>query len=1000
MNVELNQVVEQFEEEWSPECDWREFLPDHSSENFAEIASEVIRVDLEFRWLRGCAEKTLDQYLNELPSFSFSRSQLGEIAFEEFRVRSQTERRLPAQHYSINYGVDVSGWPTLEGPPIPASKPRFPETGSDFHGFELVAILGQGAFGRVYLARQQDLANRFVALKVTGVNDAEPQALARLQHTSIVPIHSLRREGNLQSVCMPFLGFVTFRDLIGAPDRPEKMSNGRSLLSTVASRRAETVISSSEQDEADNSVAELLSPEVATDVSQIHGMDFQQMVLWIGSQVADGLAYSHSRGIVHGDIKPANILVTDDGQPLLLDFHLATGSSNSYSSSVVGGTFPYMSARQLRSLFDEKTIDEYCDIFSLGVVLFEALTGEFPYPDRGVDDHSIHQMIEDRKGGPRRVRDINSKVSVDASTIVEKCLGTEGGYDSCEQLFVDLQRHIEKKPLLFASNKSVVERCRKWISRHPRLTSASFVSFVSILIFSLAALLIQSKFAASAKRTAEVQSKEFVTQISLSVTPLTIGLLQPSLLSESSFALNEKLNSLKNDSEFIKRRSKLDATQVNAENQALTEAAYWQSRALFTMGLNSAGSIREDYFRQAKSQIDFVHELTGSSNRSLARLVKDIGLQLGEDVSDETNQFEIENGIEEDLSSYLPELYRAAEAMRARKYEEADEMLESLCEQRPSFQVWLLKGHNCRNLGRLNDAIACYGVCRGFNREIGLIHFFRGLAYLEQRRFKEAKKDFDRTIALQPMSAALLNRALAFQGLRDYEAAVSDLDEAIEIGISETRAHYVRYRLLKRLKRDDEAQKELEKFLQLEPTDEKSWLSRGIAQTMVGKPEQALADFKVALAINPRSTNAYQNIATVQAQYLNQTEDAIVAMTEIISKDPSNFVAIATRGVLNARVGNRVEAHSDAKMALKINRSADALFRVAGIYALTTKIEKSDSEQALGLLNEAAFNNAKLVDSRIHKDDDLNSVKSLPEFQKLVEQLKDLSSSFRRSRQQ
>ena len=78
--------------------------------------------------------------------------------------------------------------------------------GGTFLGFRLESELGRGAFGRVYLARQGDLANRPVALKISADVIGETHALAQLQHTNIVPIYSVHRSGPLQAVCMPYLG--------------------------------------------------------------------------------------------------------------------------------------------------------------------------------------------------------------------------------------------------------------------------------------------------------------------------------------------------------------------------------------------------------------------------------------------------------------------------------------------------------------------------------------------------------------------------------------------------------------------------------------------------------------------------------------------------------------------------------------------------------------------------------------------------------------------------
>ena len=111
---------------------------------------------------------------------------------------------------------------------------QLPVVGDWFAGFELIAVLGRGAFGRVYLARQGDLADRYVALKISTDLAGESRTLARLQHTNIVPIYSIHRVAPFQAVCMPYFGATTlghllahYRDLHSLPE------SGRQLVDTL-----------------------------------------------------------------------------------------------------------------------------------------------------------------------------------------------------------------------------------------------------------------------------------------------------------------------------------------------------------------------------------------------------------------------------------------------------------------------------------------------------------------------------------------------------------------------------------------------------------------------------------------------------------------------------------------------------------------------------------------------------------------------------------------------
>ncbi|HEV3259613.1 MAG TPA: protein kinase, partial [Gemmataceae bacterium] len=189
---------------------------------------------------------------------------------------------------------------------------------------------------------------------------------------------------------------------------------------------------------------------------------YARAVCWMGACLADALEYAHQRGLVHLDLKPSNVLVAADGLPLLLDFHLAREPIRAGGSSPVwlGGTPGYMSPEQQAALAAVRlerpvpAVDGRSDIYSLGLLLHEALAGQ---PPAGGDQP------------PARLEQCNPQVSIGLADIIHKCLAREPGarYADAADLAADLRRHLADLPLRGVANRSPAERWRKWRRRRP-----------------------------------------------------------------------------------------------------------------------------------------------------------------------------------------------------------------------------------------------------------------------------------------------------------------------------------------------------------------------------------------------------------------------------------------------------------------------------------------------------------------------------------------------------
>src|ERR1700758_2749194 len=303
--------------------------------------------------------------------------------------------------------------------------------------YELLEEIGRGAQGVVFRARQKSL-NRIVALKVISLGQwaskahlkrfrREAEAAASLDNPSIVPIYEV---GERDGSCYFSMKFVEGGQLDEVVKR-----------SPMSIRRAVELI----------------------------------------AKVARTVHYAHEHGILHRDIKPGNILLDGKGEPHLTDFGLArlleTESTVTRTMEVLG-TPSYMAPEQ--AMGNNAGISSLTDIYGLGAVLYQLLTGQPPFAG-GATYETIKLLLDTE---PRQPRLLNPKIDRDLSTICLKCLEKDPKrrYPSALALAEDLERWLKHEPIL-ARHTGAVARAGKWVQRKPAIAAliASLVAFAATL---------------------------------------------------------------------------------------------------------------------------------------------------------------------------------------------------------------------------------------------------------------------------------------------------------------------------------------------------------------------------------------------------------------------------------------------------------------------------------------------------------------------------------------
>jgi eukaryotic-like serine/threonine-protein kinase len=763
---------------------------------------------------------------------------------------------------------------TRTGQPEPETRAEA-GTGSDpftIPGYEVLGVLGRGGMGIVYQARQLRL-KRLVALKmVRDTRTAGPQeqdrfrveaeAVARLQHPNVVQIFEVG-----EAAGQPFFAL--------------EYVEGGSLANKLGG-----------------------TPLPAREAAQLAGT------------IARAVQAAHAQGVIHRDLKPANVLLTKDGVPKITDFGLAKrldADSGQTQMGQVLGTPSYMAPEQARG--DTRAGAASTDVYALGAILYEMLTGRPPFKGASVVE-TLEQVRTQEPVPPTRLQ---PRCPRDVETICLKCLqkDPQRRYPGCEALADDLRRFLAGEPIR-ARPVSRVERAWRWCRRNPRVaamgaTVAVLLILVAISLGVLAVRLSQERQAvAETRRVAEQRLQQAIEAVAGGNYLRAQDLLR---WSDPVLDRHADLGDIRSELDTLKAQ-----VDVYAQFKELLDAARFACR----FGSRQQKELGRGYCVRLLGLYDAIEEHQGRAAAGLPSLNAEQQQLFKEDVFE---AFLTTALVDMELTASAgPEAQKRAARQAIDWLDRAEKVLPGshvLYVSRAPF--WGKLGNSEANRADMERARAIKPTSAVDHFWVGVDHYVRGEENLKRGDADTAREDYRKGVV--EYAAFLRLRPDHFWGYFNWgvcQAQLGDLHNAlvgftscIRLRPDHPWSYNNRGTVHLRLGEPDLAVRDYDAALVCNPQYVEGFVNRSAAYLALGKTDQALEDAQQALTLNPDHAPGYLQRAEVY-RCRKRLDEALKDCDRAVALDSTSLQAYQARALLRYGSGDYLRARGDFSRMIEL----------------------------------------------------------------------------------